>query len=382
MRIVKLPGIIGRNASPGVSAAVWFILFIALYAISAFHDSTLPARFLLDELVIFDRMKTVTAFKAFGDSFDNLAWLFNLFGLQSFSISLVGFLASTIGMFFAIWRSGVTSLKPAEFFLVAFWLVNQTVYIGVPSKELIISVVVLLLLFYNSSRAILALFIVLAALVAVYFRSYWAITLAATVFLYFAPNGFRKPVPLIFFAVAMFVIVALVFQKAYGESLDFARQNANEWRDPEEVGSMIVQFIPGSSMFIGVANVAITLATFVLPLRLITSGSPLQMLGGIGVFFTFAIMFWRFRSAATLFPVGRFETLCFCFLVSFLATQAIFEPDYGSFLRHLSPVSPLIMLLVLRLADDERMTVSPETTSRVNDDAHPRSTWSRHRSAS
>ncbi|MGF6545307.1 hypothetical protein [Paraburkholderia youngii] len=46
MRIVKLPGIIGRNASPGVSAAVWFILFIALYAISAFHDSTLPARFL------------------------------------------------------------------------------------------------------------------------------------------------------------------------------------------------------------------------------------------------------------------------------------------------------------------------------------------------
>ncbi|MGF6696559.1 hypothetical protein OKW38_001170 [Paraburkholderia sp. MM5496-R1] len=382
MRIVKLPGIIGRNASPGVSAVVWFILFIALYAISAFHQSTLPARFLLDELVIFDRMKTVTAFRAFGDSFDNLAWLFNFFGLRSFSISLIGFLASTIGMFVAVWRSGVTSLKPAEFFLVAFWLANQTVYIGVPSKEIIISVLVLLMLFYSSSRAILVLFVVLAALVAVYFRSYWGITLAATVFLYIAPNGFRRPVSLIFFALAMFVMVAFVFQKAYGESLDFARQNANEWRDPEEVGSMIVQFIPGSGMFIGVANVAITLATFVLPVRLITSGSPLQMLGGIGVFFTFAMVFMRYRSAAALFPVGRFETLCFCFLVSFLSTQAIFEPDYGSFLRHLSPVSPMIMFFVLRLSYDEHITVSAQSASRVNDGAHHQSTLSKHRSAS
>ncbi|CAB3804656.1 hypothetical protein LMG28614_06048 [Paraburkholderia ultramafica] len=349
MRIVKIPGIIGANASPGVSAAVWFVLFVALYAVSAAHETFLPARFLFDEAVIFDRMKTVTSFLAFGDSFDNLAWIFNFFGLENYSISLLGFLVSTFGMFFAIWGSHVRSLRPAEFFLVAFWLVNQTVYIGVPSKELIISILVLVLLFFSSSRAILALFVFLAALVAIYFRSYWGITLVATVVLYLGPNGIRKPVSLIFFALVLFVVVAFAFQKAYGESLDFARQNANEWRDPNEVGSIIVQFIPGSGIFIGVANVAITLATFVLPLRLITSGSPLQTLGGIGVFFTFAIVFLRYRAAASLFPVGRFEKLCFCFLVSFIATQAIFEPDYGSFLRHLSPVSPMVMYLVLRL---------------------------------
>ncbi|WP_260853944.1 hypothetical protein [Paraburkholderia sp. BCC1886] len=349
MRIVKIPGIIGKSASPGVSAAVWFLLFVMLYVVSATHDSSLPARFLFDEAVIFERMKTAVSFKAFGDSFDNLAYIFNFFGLENFSISLLGFAVSTSGMLFAIWRSHVSSLRPTEFFLVAFWLVNQTVYIGVPSKELIISVVVLLLLFYSSSRAILALFVFLATLVAIYFRSYWGITMIATVVLYLAPNGVRKPIALILFALAMFVIVAVAFQKAYGESLDFARQNANEWRDPNEVGSIIVQFIPGSGMFVGIANVAITLATFVLPLRLMTSGSPLQTLGGVGVFFTFAIVFIRYRAAASLFPVGRFEKLCFCFLVSFISTQAIFEPDYGSFLRHLSPVSPMIMFLVLRL---------------------------------
>ncbi|RZF30216.1 hypothetical protein EVC45_08500 [Paraburkholderia sp. UYCP14C] len=353
MRIVKIPGIIGRSASPGVSAAVWFMLFIALYVVSAAHESTLPARFLLDEAEILDRMKSVTSFKAFGDSFDNLAWIFNFFGLQTFTISLAGFLASIFGMFFAIWRSKVSSLKPAEFCLVAFWLVNQTIYIGVPSKELVISVLVLLLLFFSSSRAIFALFVVLAALVAVFFRSYWGITLIATVCLYLAPSAFRRPLSLLFFALLVFVAVAFAFQMAMGESLDFARQSANEWRDAKEVASIIVPFIPGSGIAVGVANAAITLATFMLPLRLILSGYALQMLGGIGLFCTFSMVFLRYRPLASLFPaVGGFDKLCLCFLVSFVVTQAIFEPDYGSFLRHLSPVSPLIMFLALRLRLD------------------------------
>lgn len=349
MRIVKIPGLIGTNASAGVSAAVWFVVFVALYAVSATHETSLPARFLFDEVVIFDRMKTVAGFRAFGDSFDNLAWVFNFFGLGNFSISLIGFLTSTLGLFFAIWRSNVSSLKPLEFFLVVFWLINQTVYIGVPSKELIISLLVLFVFIFSTSRAVILAFIFSAVLVAIFFRSYWGITLVATTILYLGPNGLRKPASLVFFALSLFVVVAFLFAKVYGESLDFARLNANEWRDPNEVGSIIVQFIPGDGIFVGVANVAITLATFILPLRLILSGALMQTIGGIGVFFTFALLLLRYRVASTLFPVGRFEKLCFCFLVCFISTQAIFEPDYGSFLRHLSPVSPMIMYLVLRL---------------------------------
>lgn len=349
MRVVKIPGIIGTNASPGVSAAVWFALFVALYALSATHETSLPARFLIDQIVIFDRMKTVGAFRAFGDSFDNLAWIFNFFGLGNFSISLLGFLASTLGLFFAIWRSGLISLKPLEFFLVVFWLINQTVYIGVPSKELIISLLVLFVFMFSSSRTVILAFVFSAVLVAIFFRSYWGITLGATLVLYFGPNGIRKPASLLFFALGLFFAVALLFAKLYGESLDFARMSANEWRDPNEVGSIIVQFIPGDGILVGVANVAITLATFIVPVRLIASGAFMQTVGGIGVFFTFGLLFLRYRVASSLFPVGRFEKLCFCFLVSFVSTQAIFEPDYGSFLRHLSPVSPMIMYLILRL---------------------------------
>ncbi len=350
MRIVKIPGIIGRSASPGVSAAVWFILFIALYAVSAAHESTLPARFLLDEAEILGRMESATSFKAFGDSFDNLAWVLNFFGLQSFTISLTGFLVSSFGMFFAIWRSKVSLLSPFEFGVVAFWLINQTMYIGVPSKEIVISILVLLLLFFSSSRAIFPLFAVLAGLITVYFRQYWGITLIATVCLYLAPRGFRRPISLIIFALFVFMVVAFAFEKVLGQSLDFARQSANEWRDAKDVASIIVPFIQGSGIFTNVANAAITLVTFVLPLRLITSGYPMQMLGGVGLFFTFGMVFVRYRPVASLFPsVGGFERLCLCFLVSFVITQAIFEPDYGSFLRHLSPVSPLIMFLALRL---------------------------------
>lgn len=354
MRIVKIPGIIGSSASPGVSAAVWFVMLVALYAVSAMHESVLPARFLLDKSGILERMRSDASFKAFGDSFDNLASIFNLFGFESFAISLAGFIVASFSMLLAIWRSGVASLKPAEFGLVSFWLINQTIYIGVPSKEIVISVLVLLLLLYSTSRAILPLFVILAALITVYFRQYWGITIIATVALYLLPRGFRRPIPLLLFALFLFTIVAFVFQVALGQPLDFARQIANEWRDPTDAASIIVPFIKGSGVFIGVANAAITLVTFVFPLRLITSGAPLQMLGGVGLFFTFWIAILRLMpTGSQLAASGRFDKLCLCVLVSFLVTQAIFEPDYGSFLKHLSPMSPLILYLVLHLRRNE-----------------------------
>jgi hypothetical protein len=58
-------------------------------------------------------------------------------------------------------------------------------------------------------------------------------------------------------------------------------------------------------------------------------------------------MFSRYRVWKVFGEPYRFEKLCFCFAFSFLMTQAIFEPDYGSFLRHLSPISPLLMYLLL-----------------------------------
>ncbi|KXU84133.1 hypothetical protein CI15_26935 [Paraburkholderia monticola] len=359
MRIVKVPGVIGRNASPGVSAAVWLILFIALCALSAAHESALPARFLLDAAGILQMMKSGASFEAFGDSFANLAWVFNFFGLRDFTISLLGFLAASFSMFFAIWRSGVTALKPAEFCLVAFWLVNQTVYIGLPSKEIVISILVLLLLFYSSSRAILPIFVVLAGLIAVYFRSYWGIVLSATVCLYLAPTGFRRPISLLLFSLFVFVVVAVGFQAALGEPLGFARQSVNEWRDVNDTASIIMPFIAGNGIVVGVANAAITLVTFIVPLRLIASGNAMQMLGGVGLCLTFGMLSFRYRAVATSYAARRgFERLCLCLLVSFVVTQAIFEPDYGSFLRHLSPISPLIVFFVLRLGLEPQRRVA------------------------
>ncbi|WP_128596430.1 hypothetical protein [Paraburkholderia kirstenboschensis] len=133
----------------------------------------------------------------------------------------------------------------------------------------------------------------------------------------------------------------------YGETLDFARQMVNESRDPSEVGSLIVQIIPGGNMVSDVTNAMLILGTFLLPLPLVLSGVATQTIGGICTFFTLASMFSRYQRRGAVAAPDRFEKLCFCFIVSFLATQAIFEPDYGSFLRHLSPISPLLMYLLL-----------------------------------
>lgn len=364
VRIVKVPGLIGESASPGVSATIWLLVLSLLCFVSITHEITLPARFLLDEQVVVERMVTVTRFEAFGDSFDNLAWSFRALGISTQAISLIGFLVSTIGLVFAIWRSGVTSLRCMEFLLACFWLFAQTVYIGMLSKEIVISLAVLLILLCKDSRFIIVIFTACVVFVAIFFRSYWAITLVPALLLYFGPPFLRRPPSLAVLAVIMFACVAVNFRIQYGEALDFARQMVNESRDPSEVGSLIVQIIPGGNMISDVTNAMLILGTFLLPVPLILSGMATQTIGGICTFFTLASMFSRYQKRRALAEPRRFEKLCFCFAVSFLATQAIFEPDYGSFLRHLSPISPLLMYLLLSSRSEHESDASQLSESR------------------
>jgi hypothetical protein len=349
MRIVKVPSLIGGHATPNLSAAMWCVVLLVLCIVATAHNSVLPTRFLLDELVIGDRIKSVTKFEAFGDSFDNLAWIFKYFGLTNPVITLIGFAASALGLSTAVWKARVKSLTVIELFLVAFWLVNQTVYIGLPSKEIVISLLMLLVFSIHGSRAVMPLFAIGAVLVAVYFRSYWAIVLCATFVLYFAPPFLRRPVSLVFMGLFLFAAVAVVFANLYGESIEFARQSVNQYRDPNDASSIIEPFFHGDGMIIGIVNVVITWTTFFVPLSLLTSGSLLQAAGGIGVCLTFVTLLNRYRLVIALFPAVRFDRLCFCFLFCFVATQALFEPDYGSYLKHLSPISPIILYLILRL---------------------------------
>ena len=347
MRIVKLPGVIGGSAGPGLSAAIWTLVLSLLCFVAITHEATLPARFLLDEQFILERMVADVHFEAFGDAFDNLAWIFRSLGSNTLAITVIGFFGSTLGLVYAIWRSEVKSLSGMEFLITCFWLFDQTVYIGMLSKEIVISLAVLLLLMCKDSRFIVLIFIACSSIIAIYFRSYWAITLVPTLALYFGPPFFRRLPFLMTLAVFVFACVAVDFRIQYGEALDFARQMVNETRDPTEVASLIVQFIPGGNMVSDVTNAMLILSTFLFPLPLILSGVATQTIGGICTFFTLVPMFSRYRVWKVSGEPYRFEKLCFCFAFSFLMTQAIFEPDYGSFLRHLSPISPLLMYLLL-----------------------------------
>jgi len=348
MRIVRLPGLIGERASAGVSAAAWLILFSSLFLVSVGHDVALPDRFLFDEDVILDRVRYVVDFVAFGDSFDNLAWVMKMFGLGVLGTSVLGFALSAWNLLLAVWKSGATRLTPTEFFLVLFWAVAQTAYIGLPSKEIVISLIVLVILTWRESRYLLPVFAGSVLFVVVFFRLYWAIALGATVCLYLAPRPFRSPALLAVMAVLIFFSAALLLQIEFGQSLDFARKMANDFRFVGEVGSMIVPLLPGDGMVIDVINAVLILCTFLLPVPLFTSGVMTQVAGGIGIFLTAALFFHAYLSHRALFEADRFERLCFCFFFSFLVTQAIFEPDYGSFLRHLSPMSPLLLYTILR----------------------------------
>lgn len=348
MRIVRVPGLIAPRASAGVSAAVWLTLFGLLWLMSAWHESVLPARFLLDKDVILVRMRQVAAFVVFGDSFDNLAWVIKASGVGVAGSSFIGFALAAWGMLLAVWASGAARLTPVEFFLVLFWALAQTAYIGLPSKEIVISLLVVMMISCRGSRWLPLVFVGSLLFVVVFFRLYWAIILSAAMGLYLAPRWFRSPIALAGMAVLIFFSAAVLFRVQLGESLDFARKMANDFRVPGEVGSMIVSPLPGTGTVIDVVNALLILGTFLVPYPLLASGVVTQAAGGTGIFLTIMLAARAYLRHRDRFDAGRFERLSLCFFFSFLVTQAIFEPDYGSFLRHLSPVSPLLIYMILR----------------------------------
>ncbi|WP_232292212.1 hypothetical protein [Paraburkholderia graminis] len=169
------------------------------------------------------------------------------------------------------------------------------------------------------------------ALIAVFFRTYWAITLAPALLLYFGPAVLRKPLSLAFVAVVLFACVAVNFRIQYGETLDFARQMVNESRYPNEVGSLIVQIIPGGNIVSDVTNAMLILGTFLLPLPLILSGVATQTIGGICTFFTLALMFSRYQGRRAVAAPDRFGSCASVLSSAFLRPRRSSNPTMDRF---------------------------------------------------
>jgi len=319
--------------------------------IIVFRDDFLPDRFFYDG----DRIQAIAlgTGSSFGDqSYGNVALVYQLLGLAEYPTlaGLIGF--SLFAASVIIVRVRYATLQRPVLTAVGFaiTILLGAIYLGHYSKDTLVVGIVAIALLSSSRWRAEAMLLAAMLIYASQFRAYWYIVAVAYA-------GFRLvKLP----SRGAFTMLALVGLCVVGMSLalslvlstdpDHFRTSANEYRlGTADAESAITPFVNIAQPVGGVVNNLITLFALVVPLPLAAKGGLYYLALTVviaGIWISFFYMARRLRLG------GEHRTpifqRCFSLLLALLVVQALFEPDYGSALRHLTPLLPL-MLVVLEL---------------------------------
>jgi hypothetical protein len=277
---------------------------------------------------------------------------------------LIAFGAYLVLLFMAA-RGANPAARPYTAFLFAVSSVVGAVYLGSYSKDAFVLLIVALLLLAPRRLIGDALVLGLVVWYASEFRQYWLLVGFFYVVLRFLLSRRKVTglVSLILSVVACVVVASLALMIALHVDPDNFRVSANEYRDQaDNASTMIVPFVSGPQPIAGIVNNVLTVIALMIPV-------PLALLGGVyyaGLAVVIsAIWFGFLRSAVSMlrqlvsrhnWPTSGIvtEVRCLSLVVSFVVVQSLFEPDYGSALRHLTPLLPAMLFLAQRPA---RVTV-------------------------
>lgn len=230
------------------------------------------------------------------------------------------------------------------------------------TKEILISLgmIVIVLMPVNLAGEIVV--VAALALLGTEYRTYWSIVAVIYVVLRLllarrtTVSGRRitaTPWRVLRILALLSALAGLAVWIGTGDPADYFRTAVNEGEARQAVtGSIIGRFIDLPEPFGGVVNVVLTTMFFIVPLPMAAKFSPYYLVIGL----LFALIWISAVAAATAtarahggdrhrVPVrdrrmmARFAAVP----LSFLVVQGLFEPDWGSALRHATPMVPLIV---------------------------------------
>ena len=324
------------------------------------RDNILPARFFYDG----ERIQGIAQGSAasFGDkSYEVVAGVYRVLGLADNPTlaSILGYLlfVAAVSAYTRRGRHQEQSL-PHGILLIAVFVLGA-IYLGFYSKDVFVVLIALALVWGRGKIRADIQVVVVILLYAAFFRQYWAITAALYV-------GFRLlnrrvlRLPVLFGAsIALAAATAIAIFLVLGVDPDFYRSVVNEYRsDSSDAQSLIRPFVTLPQPIGGVINIELTYFALLIPL-------PLALTGGVYYLFLFAAIscIWvlYFLSVRRLDLTARNGVAhrpliyrCIALLGAFLVTQSLFEPDYGSALRHVTPLLPLVLFIILRARSQGR----------------------------
>lgn len=364
---------VGGPASPsGVGNQVFVTVLIGLALLVApFVRAVLPEPYLLDDGHIRHTMEG-SAFGSTAESFQAVADTYVLLGLDASPglAALLGIAVYAVALVAAAGWDRLRGLRGGDLVVLVLALGPAMVYLAQYSKEFATLAVTLVLLALPAGRTRGGVLVAEAALLAAMLayagtlRPYWALVAVFYVVLRVLLPRTAHPLLLLAVPVVGYAMLQPAFQALLGLGLQGNREwsNAERGADVASVGTLITSIAPEATGAVGVGAAVVMLLLMVVPVPLLVTGNPVHLAAALLFLVLWALVLvpvLRGRlvrhegtegapGAVTLPSAVRVRaTRAAALLLAFLLVQALFEPDYGSALKHLAPLLPLLLLVHL-----------------------------------
>lgn len=342
------------------------LLSNSLFVTDKFDNDAATIRLLI--LGQFDIERTIF------DGFRNTALIFRMVGAEYlFPEWLVVLIANIIYWSASILVLKRSSLHRQNLFTITIclgWIFCSALFLSRYSKELIALIPVFFICFVRIDKPILKVAAALIVLAFVIFiRPYWAICLGlffASYYLFFRLK-LPKLIKIALFSLVYFFPFVLSSQLR-GDYLTDWRVVANlDFYDPYRAQSAIDNLMINTSAFTDYSNALCSWLYLNLPFKLLLSGELRYKIFALFQFGSIFVLATAIYSEVRIHNMKRakedpYYSRCISFLLAYSLTQAIFEPDVGSFLRHqIILAMPLIYILYPRYS-----SLQPRSLLRVN----------------
>lgn len=351
----------------GVFCQLWVLTIAGLsVALASNLRLFLDEKFTLDGDYIETTLSVPDSSLSTSDPFRNIALLYRSLGLANspdmaamLSLALFG-----VAVFAAVRWEELALTTPLGLGVISACYVLAMIYLAQYSKEfaslLLVAAILLLPAGFWFECVLVAGMLGYAATI----RPYWAVVAALYILGRLLLPRARGLVPVLGAVAVTYVGLQFVFNEFLGQALSHSRVAVNEGRAQINisVGSMIVDFLPNVDS-LQWANAFLVFLSLVAPWPLLDGGSATFI--GMAALLTFlwgllAVSLLRVQEERAGSLLGdrvasRHEPLAsraprveraIALLLGLVVVQAIFEPDYGSYVKHLAPMLPLFLTLL------------------------------------
>lgn len=343
----QIPQLVGagepswRSRERSLIAASWLLVVCAGTLATVFARAFLPEKFALDAFVMQSLMDSSQLWAGLSfDGYVNTArfWWLVFHVVPQAAVPPLYYVALALTMIAVLRVLDVQSLR--YHLLAATWLLCSALFLTFPNKEMVALPIALWLCLARSVPSRIAAGLAFL-LYAAFFRQYWVIcffyfiAVLAALRLQIARHG----VLALAIALAAYALPFVGAAAADYEPLTDARTTVNADRiDSPDARSAFDNTFENSGAVTDMENAALAWPYMNIPVALASKASPQYVMFAILQLCTL----WFFAAGCASFVkdarrlgyAGSTYLRCCAFVIAYSLTQAIFEPDFGSFLRH------------------------------------------------